>query len=696
MKPRFLVGSEKSALIRTMCLCFGLILLNLLSVQAYAETPTSEPADIAALRASQARSATDLRLQAMKLRDTVKDPKHRAWAALAIAEFDNDLENADAALAMLTQAYNEANGLQLDDLKFQSLNARSTVLVNRGRSDETDAVQKEMKAMIDAGGGSRPEWQAQWLDQRGVLERKLGHFDISLDYFRQALGIYRKLQDPGNMARELNSIGVIHGRTGKFSDAVVAHTEALVLSRKAGDRAETARGLRMLGVLYRNLDDEELGSQSLLEGLAYVEERNVREAITLHGELSKSLTLLDRMSEAEYHAQQAVKLSKLSGSPPNRVNSYARMAELKLAQGKIDDADYWTKLGFESFNDVAIRDQTLLLFTQAKVSAARGQSQKALKEAENTLVNVRKIGDRILERAVLDLLAEQQLKVGDAASAFITRKAHQALDKALSIDMAARKISALEGKLERERSDAERAMLERDNAVQALTLSRQRLLGIALITGLAVLLIIAGLLYWRYLSVKRSEAQISASRDELAKMHTSLIDSTAALERVAHTDSLTGLGNRHALTKRMEQCLAKGTEQRRGLCVHLLDLDFFKQINDKHGHLAGDAVLREVAARLTATVPASTAIGRWGGEEFILLFEQINPADAMAIAEKVRKAISATPIIFENQSINISTSIGIACNRELNAHSTDPLLAAADAALYRAKNNGRNRVETAG
>jgi len=675
----------------------GLFLFCLVPLQTLAANTSSEPADIAALRASQARSATELRQQAIKLRDTVNDPKHRAWAALALAEFENDLENADAALAMLDEAKREADALKLSDLKFLTLSARSTILVNRGRSDETDAVLKEMKAMIDASANtnSNPEWRAQWLDQRGVLERKLGHFDSSLDFFQQSLAIYRKQKDPTNMARELNSIGVIHGRTGKFSDAVVAHTEALELSRKVGDRGETARGLRMLGVLYRNLDDEELGSQSLLEALAYVEERNVREAITLHGELSKSLTLLDRMSEAEYHAQQAVKLSKLSGSPPNRVNSFARMAELKLAQNRIDDAEYWTKLGFKSYNDVGIRDQTLLLFTQAKVSAARGQSEKALKEAQNTLVNVRKIGDRILERAVLDLLAEQQLKVGDAASAYITRKAHQALDKELSIDMAARKISALEGKLERERSEAERAMLERDNAVQALTLSRQKLMGIALMTGLVFVLLVAGLLYWRYLSVKRSEAEISASRDKLEKMHTSLIDSSAALERVAHTDALTGLGNRHALTKKMEQCLSKGTEQRRGLCVQLLDLDFFKQINDKHGHLAGDAVLREVATRIAATVPANTAIGRWGGEEFILLFEQISLADAQIWAEKVRLAIAATPVMFENLAINVSTSIGIASNRDINAHSTDPLLAAADAALYRAKDKGRNRVETA-
>lgn len=693
MTTRFLNVSGKLA--RGHVLGLGLFLIFVFSQPLLAAVASTEPADIAALRASQARSAADLRLQAIKLRSTLKDKKHRAWATLALAEFENDLENADAALAMVDEAQHDAETLKLPDLKFLALSTRSTILVNRGRSEQTDAVLKEMKGMVDAAGNENPQWRAQWLDQRGVLERKLGHFDGSLDFFQQSLAIYRTLKDPANMARELNSIGVIHGRTGKFSDAVLAHTEALELSRKAGDRAETARGLRMLGVLYRNLDDEELGSQSLLEALAYVEERNVREAITLHGELSKSLTLLDRMSEAEYHAEQAVKLSKLSGSPPNRVNSYARMAELKLAQNKIDDADYWTKLGFQSYNDVGIRDQTLLLFTQAKVSAARGQSEKALKEAQETLVAVRKIGDRILERAVLDLLAEQQLKVGDAANAYITRKAHQALDKELSIDMAARKISALEGKLERERSEAERAMLERDNAVQALALNRQRLLGIALITGILVLFLIAGLIYWRYLGVKRSEAEISASRDELAQLHTSLIDSSAALERVAHTDALTGLGNRHALTKKMEQCLAKGTEQRRGLCVQLLDLDFFKQINDRHGHLAGDAVLREVAARLTATLPASTAIGRWGGEEFILLFEQIAPADASAMAEKVRTAIAARPVTFDGISITITTSIGVACNRDLNAHSTDPLLAAADAALYRAKNNGRNRVETA-
>jgi diguanylate cyclase (GGDEF)-like protein len=675
-------------------LCLGLLLLVLNPLPARAAAST-EPADIAALRASQVRSAADLRQQAIALRDTTPDRRHRAWAALALAEFENDLENADASLATLDQVQREAEALALPDLKFQALGVRSVVLVNRGRSAETDAVLKQMKAMIDAVRDTDPDWRARWLHERGVLERKLGNFEASLDFTQQALDVYRRLNDPINMARELNSIGVIHGRTGRFSDAVLAHTEALKLSRGQGDRGETARGLRMLGVLYRNLDDEELGSEALLEALSYVEERNVREAIVLHGELSKSLTLLDRMAEAERHAVKAVDLSKRSGSPPNRVNSFARMAELKLAQGKVDEADAWTKQGFALFNEVAIRDQTLLLFTQAKVSAARNQSAEALQQAQDTLVNVRKIGDRILERAVLDLLAEQQLKVGDAASAYITRKQHQALDKELSIDMAARKISNLEGRLEQERTEAERAKLERDNAVQALTLNRQRNMGIALLTGLAVLLLVAGLLYWRYKGVQRSQLEIRASRDQLAQMHTSLIDSSADLERAALTDPLTGLGNRRALTNALRRFLGRDGVERRAVGVLLLDLDYFKQINDLYGHLAGDAVLREVADRLIRAVPEQAIIGRWGGEEFILLFERITLDEARAVAERVRAGLADPPVRFESTGIPITASIGVASNRELDTHDIDTLLAAADTALYRAKHKGRNRVEIA-
>ena len=128
MHARAVIASVNSARL-TAVLCFGLLLaLNPLPLRAAAST---EPADIAALRASQVRSASDLRLQAMHLREITPDRRHRAWAALALAEFENDLENADASLAMLDEAQREADALTLPDLKFQALGVRSVDQFNQ-------------------------------------------------------------------------------------------------------------------------------------------------------------------------------------------------------------------------------------------------------------------------------------------------------------------------------------------------------------------------------------------------------------------------------------------------------------------------------------------------------------------------------------------------------------------------------------
>ena len=660
---------------------------------AFAAVPASEPAAVAALRASQDRSATVLRDQALQLHQAAKDPGDRAWAMLAVAEFENDREDADAALRVLDEVRREAQKLGLVDLEFAALARRSTILVNRGKSAETESVLGEMQKLVDATGEA--DWRAQLLHDRGVLERKLGRFDSALRYFEQALALQRQLGDTLAAARELNSIGNLHGRTGRFADALLAHNEALRLAREREDRAETARGLRMLGVLYRNLDDEELGSQYLREALEHVEERNRREAIALHGELTMSNTVLGRLEDAGVHAEQAVTLAERSGSPPNKVNAYSRMAELRLAQGRIAEADKWVQRAYESFESVAIRDQILLSITRARVWAALGANDRALPEAETTLAATRKIGDRILERAALDVLADQQLAAGDAASAFVTRKAHQALDKELAMDMAGRRIAVLESSLDRQRVEAERGLLERDNQIQALRLNRQRLVGIAMLVGLAAVLAFAVLLYNRFRASERGNAHLIASRDELAQLHRALIDSSAELERVANTDALTGVANRRAATEQLEQRLKHAHATGRPITVLLLDVDHFKQINDSYGHLVGDEVLREIAKRLREALPLDAVLGRWGGEEFLAVIDDCGLPQGLAIAENVRRTLAEQPLACGDRAIPVSASIGVSSVPGPVADAMDPIVAAADHALYRAKHAGRNRVEAA-
>jgi two-component system cell cycle response regulator len=175
----------------------------------------------------------------------------------------------------------------------------------------------------------------------------------------------------------------------------------------------------------------------------------------------------------------------------------------------------------------------------------------------------------------------------------------------------------------------------------------------------------------------------------------------ARLVRSGLTDFLTGWHNRRYLNARLKEELARAQRQGTGLTCFLIDLDRFKQINDQHGHLAGDMALREAAHRVDAHIRGSDAAARFGGDEFVVLAPGISPEQAAALAERIRTAVCETPLeIPSGVKLNMTVSIGVA-GITLSRDETDlkaaaeKLLAQADAALYRAKQLGRNRVQLA-
>jgi len=167
-----------------------------------------------------------------------------------------------------------------------------------------------------------------------------------------------------------------------------------------------------------------------------------------------------------------------------------------------------------------------------------------------------------------------------------------------------------------------------------------------------------------------------------------------ALLRLATKDSLTGVWNRRAIFELLAKALARARRDSRPVAVLMADLDEFKSINDRLGHLVGDAVLREAARRLCSCVRRSDEVGRYGGEEFLIVLPGCGGQAALARAEQFRAAVGGTPIRFAGGSVNVTCSFGLhsvmagVCDR-------DEFMRKADAALYRAKRLGRDRVETA-
>lgn len=163
---------------------------------------------------------------------------------------------------------------------------------------------------------------------------------------------------------------------------------------------------------------------------------------------------------------------------------------------------------------------------------------------------------------------------------------------------------------------------------------------------------------------------------------------------LALEDELTGLGNRRAILEQLAHHLAQARRSSRPLAVMVLDVDHFKRINDQHGHLSGDKALRDIAACLKERLRAQDILGRWGGEEFIIVLPDTEEAGAIQLAEQLRVAVERTRFsALDGQAFALTVSIGVHALRTGYDDERDDMIGAADRALYRAKDKGRNRVE---
>ena len=170
------------------------------------------------------------------------------------------------------------------------------------------------------------------------------------------------------------------------------------------------------------------------------------------------------------------------------------------------------------------------------------------------------------------------------------------------------------------------------------------------------------------------------------------------LQRLATIDDLTGCFNRREIIRMGEDEYARCRRQSiassyRRFCLIMVDLDNFKQVNDQFGHPGGDIVLHAVASRIKQQMRRYSVVGRYGGEEFMILLPETDQSELFAVSERIRQAVETEPVVLASQKLNVTVSLGATCVRDDDTN-FDEVLVRADNFLYRAKENGRNRVES--
>jgi two-component system cell cycle response regulator len=183
--------------------------------------------------------------------------------------------------------------------------------------------------------------------------------------------------------------------------------------------------------------------------------------------------------------------------------------------------------------------------------------------------------------------------------------------------------------------------------------------------------------------------------ERILNLQDDLISAREELRFRATHDGLTGIPNRAMVMEALSREAARQVREGQPFGVVLADIDHFKNINDTYGHLCGDDVLKAVVERMKACIRAYDVIGRYGGEEFLIVVPAVEPSGAMALAERIRRTVESQPVRTPPGEVSVTVSLGVAVSADPKRTNAPELLRLADEALYRAKNGGRNRSELA-
>jgi len=201
-----------------------------------------------------------------------------------------------------------------------------------------------------------------------------------------------------------------------------------------------------------------------------------------------------------------------------------------------------------------------------------------------------------------------------------------------------------------------------------------------------------------YLDRLPSVVREAKSKHELIETNRFLIQelrrTNDRLQRLTLIDEMTGIYNYRFLSRQLSTEIKRATRYDKALCVCLIDIDFFKQINDQFGHPSGDLALKTVATILNETVRSVDFVGRYAGDEFLIIFPDTDLNDAQRLCERLVDRVYKNPILIGSKRVSISLSVGCADYDSQTRNTADSLVEAADRCLYAAKSSGRNTVKS--
>lgn len=694
----------------------------------------------------QSQRARRLAEEAQRLALELENDSGLAYSLLVIGSVDLEYGTTDDALLHLGKAKEIFEKLDDNRGLARTLDAIGWCYYIRGDYEKSLEIHKSNLKLREAAG--EPLEIADTLNSLSAVYGDLGLYAEAIEALLRGEEIARECHSLRDMARFITNQGTMYMEVGDNEKAMHLLERVILLSEEIGYEKMKVFALGSLGMVYRELGDYERSLEYSLLSLS------LRSEVTPKYQRSDALVnaadvycRLGRYAEAEPLLQEALSLCLEIVNTTTEARARVVWGRWLLAHGKaeealaemhhglelsektdfqqglymahLDLADAYAALGnyqkayahhqeYHRVRQAVFNRETIarqrLMETQLFVEQVRQERQaaEALRVSGSVLsatLEMEQVKDAIIQQvgqivpsdlALLIWLEDGKARVVRALGTPVLSEAEQAAWQDYEIDVTGypQLVKMME---------SGQPLVIPDTAFAPDWKACDKTTGAAAWIGAPIL---AYDRKWGVLCLSSQKANtyqarqahflaIYASQSALALENARLFEE---VKRLAITDSLTGLYTRRQLFYLGERELDRFTRYGTVFSAIMLDVDDFKKINDTYGHLVGDRVLMTIAERCRQNVRAMDIIGRYGGEEFVLLLPEVNAAGARRTAERLRDVLSATPIELEDGTVMVSASLGVA---EVTADHKrlEDLIHAADLASYRAKSSGRNRVE---
>ncbi|RUO63875.1 diguanylate cyclase (GGDEF) domain-containing protein [Pseudidiomarina planktonica] len=563
-------------------------------------------------------------------------------------------------------------------------------LVHQYDGDEAAAfaVNERMLAMTEGSGNADAEAEA--IANRIELLQAQGKQAEAYLVVSDAEIALAQAQLPRVRFYVHNLISRIYADWGKYSDALEHLISALeAVNETNDDRTELRRqylayAIAQIQTDLAQWDDAlETTTKAITDAQQFGLLENVPDLYLLKSYIEVSL---ENYSEADASMQLAMQWAERSDRPQIKLISLNNLGDLYIRTNDLDRAESYLNRALEqalALDDE--RTEQMVRFNLGFIDVKQGNTDSGLTLMREGLEYFRAAGRKSDLEQILGEIAEAYEVAGQYRQQAEALQEQQAISKELWQLEQQRNVTELQNLYDNKDKEQQIKILEQQNTLKqrVIEVNEQRqIIGLLLV----IVVIFAGVFLWlMYRAARRANLRLKEANSQLAFQ--------------SLRDPLTGLWNRRALQQDMEKREQHGDrrqqDQQQTDGLILLDIDFFKRINDKHGHAAGDTVLIEISKRLQTICRETDKLIRWGGEEFLFYLRDVDNDRMKILTARILDVIAREPIMHEGKVIEVTTTAGFICLPFAGVDETlmdwEKVLQLADMALYTGKAHGRNR-----